>query len=172
MKKNGKGLTKSLTKRLKLLLDLKRAGRNQARVVAAFREKVSKDMGVPVTDIICIDYLLEKCFATPGDLASVTGLTTGAITGVISRLEKRGQITYKRDAKDKRRVIIKPVIKKVGAYSAYYEPISEEIHRLHASYKPEVVVAITYHFRRVAEAFQKGIDRLAKEEKKKSKKTN
>lgn len=46
---------------------------------------------------------------TAGDLAELTGLTTGAITGVIDRLEKAGLVRRGHDAQDRRRVIIEPI---------------------------------------------------------------
>ncbi len=45
---------------------------------------------------------------TAGDLATHTGLTTGAITGVIDRLEKMGLVERKKEATDRRKVIIEP----------------------------------------------------------------
>ena len=49
----------------------------------------------------------------PGELARRTGLTTGAITGVIDRLEKAGFARRARDSSDRRRVIIEPDPKRI-----------------------------------------------------------
>ena len=46
--------------------------------------------------------------ATPGWLAERTGLSTGAVTGVVDRLERAGYATRARDPRDRRRVIVGP----------------------------------------------------------------
>ena len=47
---------------------------------------------------------------TAGRLAELTGLTTGAITGVVDRLEKAGFVRRERDESDRRKVFIVPVV--------------------------------------------------------------
>jgi DNA-binding MarR family transcriptional regulator len=51
---------------------------------------------------------------TAGELAQRTGLTTGAITGVIDRLEQAGFVRRAEDPGDRRRVIIEPCHKRMG----------------------------------------------------------
>jgi DNA-binding MarR family transcriptional regulator len=45
---------------------------------------------------------------TAGELAQATGLTTGAITGVVDRLEKTGLVSRQFDARDRRKVLLVP----------------------------------------------------------------
>ncbi|HEY3368358.1 MAG TPA: MarR family transcriptional regulator [Symbiobacteriaceae bacterium] len=60
-----------------------------------------------VTDMQVIDILDITGPATAGQLADVTGLTTGAITGMINRLEEAGLVRRERDPNDGRRVIVR-----------------------------------------------------------------
>jgi DNA-binding MarR family transcriptional regulator len=46
--------------------------------------------------------------ATPGWLAEMTGLSTGAVTGMVDRLERAGYVTRAQDPRDRRRVIVAP----------------------------------------------------------------
>ena len=46
--------------------------------------------------------------ATPGWLAEMTGLSTGAVTGLVDRLERAGYVTRAQDPQDRRRVIVSP----------------------------------------------------------------
>ena len=46
--------------------------------------------------------------ATPGWLAEMTGLSTGAVTGLVDRLERAGYVTRAQDPHDRRRVIVAP----------------------------------------------------------------
>ena len=45
---------------------------------------------------------------TPGWLAKMTGLSTGAVTGLVDRLERAGYVTRAQDPQDRRRVIVSP----------------------------------------------------------------
>ncbi|MCL4122381.1 UNVERIFIED_CONTAM: hypothetical protein GTU68_019850, partial [Idotea baltica] len=45
---------------------------------------------------------------TPGQLVQATGLTSGAITGVVDRIERAGYIKRERDTNDRRRVFLVP----------------------------------------------------------------
>lgn len=60
------------------------------------------------TDLICMCLLQLNGPATPGWLAEQTGLTTGAVTGMIDRLERAGYVRREPDPEDRRRVIVQP----------------------------------------------------------------
>src|SRR5262249_2114649 len=60
-----------------------------------------------VTDLQVIDILDITGPTTAGRLAELTGLTTGAITGMLDRLEKDGFVRRERDPEDGRRVIVR-----------------------------------------------------------------
>lgn len=64
-------------------------------------------IGMTVTDIQVIDILEGSGPATPGELAELTGLTTGAIAGMLNRLEETGLLRRQRDPTDGRRVIVR-----------------------------------------------------------------
>jgi DNA-binding MarR family transcriptional regulator len=60
-----------------------------------------------VTDMQVMDILETSGPATAGQLADLTGLTTGAITGMLNRLEETGLVRRERDPNDGRRVIVR-----------------------------------------------------------------
>jgi DNA-binding MarR family transcriptional regulator len=60
-----------------------------------------------VTDMQVIDILDSTDPMTAGQLADLTGLTTGAITGMLNRLEEAGLVRRERDPNDGRRVIVR-----------------------------------------------------------------
>ena len=43
------------------------------------------------------------------ELAAITGLTSGAITGVVARLERTGRVRREADPHDGRRQVLRPV---------------------------------------------------------------
>jgi len=61
------------------------------------------------TDLECLFVITLGQDVTPGQLAVETGLTTGAITGVVDRLQRAGYIKRKRDPRDRRRLFLEPV---------------------------------------------------------------
>jgi DNA-binding MarR family transcriptional regulator len=78
-----------------------------------FHQAVADRLAMNVTDHKCAGILAQSGPITAGELAARTGLTTGAITGVIDRLEKAGFVRRARDAGDRRRVIVEPNIKEI-----------------------------------------------------------
>jgi DNA-binding MarR family transcriptional regulator len=74
-----------------------------------FHGAVAMRLGLNPTDLKCGGVLRETGPITAGELATLTGLTTGAITGVIDRLEKGGFVRRALDPTDRRRVIIEPI---------------------------------------------------------------
>ena len=60
-----------------------------------------------VTDMQVMDILESTGPMTAGQLADLTGLTTGAITGMLNRLEEAGLVRRERDPSDGRRVIVR-----------------------------------------------------------------
>ncbi|MDT0551585.1 MarR family transcriptional regulator, partial [Streptomyces lonegramiae] len=65
-------------------------------------------LGLNITDLTCLGFVLEAqgagTAATAGELAQRANLTTGAITGVITRLERAGYARRQSDPADRRRV--------------------------------------------------------------------
>lgn len=71
---------------------------------------------------------------TAGRLAELTGLTTGAITGVIDRLEKAGFVRRERDEADRRKVFIMIVPENVAKIGRLYVPMQEAMHKVWSTY--------------------------------------
>jgi len=70
--------------------------------------EATEDVGVNPTDLGSLCLLLLHGPAPAGRLAELTGLTTGAVTGVIDRLEKGGFVRREVDPADRRKVIDVP----------------------------------------------------------------
>lgn len=112
----------------------------------------------------CLGYLLENGQATPTELAKITGLTTGAITGLVTRLEKRGCLTTTRDTKDRRKVIIRPVPKEAGLPIIYYKPLTEKYYRLLSTLSIDQIDFLMYKSKCITKFLQEEIDKLSSDE--------
>lgn len=124
------------------------AGREMSRASLLFRHCVAEARGLHVTDVECIDYLLEAGYATAGQLATMTGLTTGSVTTMIDRLEKAGFVRREADATDRRKVIVKPIMEKIALFAPFYENLLKDAHELYANYADEELeFLIEYNYR-------------------------
>lgn len=81
-------------------------GRRMGAATVSFNNAVAELAGLNRTDYECMDVLDAEGPCTAGRLAEATGLTTGAITGVVDRLEAAGLARRSRDPDDRRRVIV------------------------------------------------------------------
>src|SRR5690242_19990866 len=92
--------------RAALLQDLEEAMRRSSGQGVVFGQAVANVAGISNSVLECLDFLNLEGRVTAGRLAEVTGLTTGAITGVVDRLEKAGFVRRERDEADRRKVFI------------------------------------------------------------------
>jgi DNA-binding transcriptional regulator GbsR (MarR family) len=72
---------------------------------------------------------------TASQLAEETGLSTGAITGVVDRLAKAGYVMRKRDPNDRRLIFIDPLLDKAMVkMGPTFEPIKQASRNLYSKY--------------------------------------
>jgi DNA-binding MarR family transcriptional regulator len=95
-------------KREQMIRSLMEAARESSTWTVLYHQAVADQVGLNITDHKALDILSRRGAMTAGQLAEITGLTSGAITGVIDRLEKAGYAHRERDPNDRRRVIIQP----------------------------------------------------------------
>lgn len=81
-------------------------GREFSTAVVMFHQAVADRLNLGATDWKFLDLLEREGPMTAGRMAELTGLTSGAITGVIDRLERAGFACRKQDATDRRRVVV------------------------------------------------------------------
>lgn len=101
-----------------------------------FHQAVADVLGLHITDHKCLDLIRHYGAMPAGRLAELTGLTTGAVTGIIDRLEKAGYVRRANDPKDRRRTIVEPAKNKKlqRKIEALFIPFHERMHELLSSY--------------------------------------
>ncbi len=72
----------------------------------AFDSLAAQRLGVSESDLRCLNIVENNGGISAGGLAAEAGLTAGAVTGVIDRLEKMGYARRVPDAEDRRRVTV------------------------------------------------------------------
>ena len=125
-----------------LLDDMQRAGRQLSAATIMFHQAVADRLGLNLTDHKCIDLLASKGLMTAGELADATGLTTGAITGVIDRLEGAGFVRREDDPNDRRRVILRVIPKRYRGIARLFESLAGAMIELGARYSERDLATI------------------------------
>lgn len=85
-------------------------GRQFSTSVVLFQEAVASKLGLNATDYRCLEIIIRNAPLTAKALAKEVNLTTGAITGIVDRLEKAGYVERQTNANDRRSIIINPLI--------------------------------------------------------------
>ncbi|HZD04177.1 MAG TPA: MarR family transcriptional regulator [Longimicrobiales bacterium] len=75
-----------------------------------YHRRQAEKLGLNPTDSRAMGYLGETGPIPAGRLAELMGLTTGAVTGVLDRLEAAGVVRRRKDPGDRRRVLVAPVV--------------------------------------------------------------
>jgi DNA-binding MarR family transcriptional regulator len=115
--------------RAALMQDLEHAVRKSSALGVIFGQTVANRVGISSSDLECLDFLIIEGRVTAGRLAELTGLTTGAITGVVDRLEKAGLVRRERDADDRRKVFIAIVPENIARIGRFYEPLQRAVQK-------------------------------------------
>src|SRR5262245_5202965 len=131
------------SRRAELLAALNDEFRDLSTATILFHQAIADRLGMHVTDHKCAGILMRSGPITAGELARQTGLTTGAITGVIDRLEKAGFARRVRDASDRRRVIIEPLVEELERMvSPLFESMARSARALCERYTTEELAVI------------------------------
>ena len=120
---------------------LQRVGMELGREISAqtvfFHEVVARKLGLNATDTRCLDLIARAggTQVTAGDLGRATGLTTGAVTGILDRLEKAGMVERWRDTSDRRKVFVRPIPEAARRVGTLYDGLGAAMMKLASSYR-------------------------------------
>ncbi|MER5327231.1 MarR family winged helix-turn-helix transcriptional regulator [Streptosporangium roseum] len=91
---------------------------------------------------------------TSGELAARTGLTTGATTRLIDRLERAGFVRRSGDPDDRRKVIVEPVADSLDRIENVVGSARRQIAEVLTRYTPDQRAVLFDYFAQAAPAFQ------------------
>ncbi|MES5819082.1 MarR family transcriptional regulator [Streptomyces sp. RG80] len=116
------------------------------------QQEMAQRLGLSVTDLLCFGCVLKagEDLLTAGDLAEHAHVTTGAMTGILNRLERGGFITRVPDPKDRRRVRVAAVPAAVERVEALYGPYYARLNDLFADYSAAEIAVLNDWFTRTA----------------------
>jgi DNA-binding MarR family transcriptional regulator len=113
--------------RAALMQELEHAVRKSSALGVIFGQTVANAVGISSSDLECLDFLNIEGRVTAGRLAELTGLTTGAITGLVDRMQKAGLVRRERDEEDRRKVYIAIAPEALGKIASYYAPLQKAV---------------------------------------------
>jgi DNA-binding MarR family transcriptional regulator len=134
-----------VTPRERLLVSLDEAIRKVGAQAVLISDLVATRVGINSTDLECLDLLQLDGPSTAGQMSARSGLTTGATTAMIDRLEKAGYVRRRRDASDRRLVVVE-VLDNCGSHiTPLYQPIQKDLEKVHARYSNrELEIVVRY----------------------------
>lgn len=115
-----------------------------------FRNAVSEWAGLNATDMECLRLLFQKGIATPSELARHTGLTSGATTAMLDRLEKAGLIERRPNPNDRRGTLVAPEKSSAEKMASWFESARKAQDELVSSYSESDLETIADAFERFA----------------------
>ena len=140
-------------------------GRELSTAVVLFHEAVGRRLGISGTERKLLDVLDRLGPSTAGQLATHTGLTTGAITGVVDRLVKAGYARRETNPRDRRSVIVtltaNPAVERLGPQ--VFAPLGQAITDLSAQYRPAELASIASYLAGLTEILREQTARLQTE---------
>jgi len=126
-----------------------------------FDAVVSERAGINRTDWRCLDILGTRGPMTAGQLAQAIRLTTGAVTGVLDRLEAAGLVRRARDAGDRRKVIVELTDEVARRGAPVYGPLVADAATAHAVFDTAELETITKFVQIERELLARHTERVA-----------
>jgi len=131
-------MNKQTEKREKLIEEVNTASRQMSTTAIMFHQSVAEKAGISGTDHKYLDVLLQHGEMTAGELAKKCGLTTGAVTGIIDRLENEGLVKREDDPNDRRKVLVVPQVEKVmEKLSPIFNSLKEDLDHFYKDFSDE-----------------------------------
>lgn len=130
-----------------LVTKVRRLSQHYAYSALQMHETVGRRAGLSGTDHKYLGFLLQKGQMTAGELSSLTGLTTGAVTGLIDRFEKKNLVKRQFAENDRRKVLVEPVTENIMALlEPLYKEFRNKSEALIASFSDEEMKVIESYF--------------------------
>jgi DNA-binding MarR family transcriptional regulator len=140
-------------KRAELLQRLSDLGRKISTQTVFLHQAIAQTIGLNATDTKCVDLIGSEPdgAVTAGRLSDLTGLTTGAITHILDRLEKRGFVERVRDTGDRRRVFVRVRAGSLEPLLPKYEAVGKAYMALAGQYSDDELALICGYMDKASE---------------------
>lgn len=133
--------------------------REQSALTVMFHTKVAEQMGLSATDEKCLDLAMRADGPlTAGRIAELSGLSTGAVTGVIDRLERAGFVRRVRDPHDRRKVLVEVTAENnLGKFAHLFEQAQKSLVEVLSHFDAGELQVIERYLQLQVETFRKRV---------------
>jgi len=137
-------------------------GREFSTAVVLFHEAVGRHLGLSGTERKLLDVLARTGPATAGQLAAETGLTSGAITGIVDRLVRAGYAQRQPNPADRRSVIVsrEPSTSLDELRPDIFEPLGQAITEMSMRYSDAELAAVASYLTGLTQILREQTERL------------
>jgi DNA-binding MarR family transcriptional regulator len=125
-----------------------------------FDQAIADHLGMNRTDMRCIDLIDQAGGMTAGELARAAGLTTGAVTAVVDRLERAGMARRVADPSDRRRVRVEAAPRLWELTGPLMSPFLAESSSILDDYSTEELERFAEFLQRVIDVQAKHTERI------------
>jgi DNA-binding MarR family transcriptional regulator len=130
---------------------------------SAFDNLAAERLGLNRTDLHAINIIENSGGLAAGELAKEAGLTSGAVTGVIDRLERAGYARRVADKADRRRVNVEVTPKFYARAEKIWGPVAADwTSRLGSRFTAEELERVVDFLRASTELSREHLERLRK----------
>lgn len=145
-----------------LLARLWDLGRVMSTQTVFLHQAIAQSVGLNATDTKCMDLMLRapQESVTAGWLSDRTGLTTGAITHILDRLEKGGYIERARDTQDRRKVLVRPRPERLAPLTPKFEAIGHAYMKLAQEYDDRELELIAGYMEKASAISQAELEKV------------
>jgi len=123
-------------------------------------QAIADHFGLNITDHKCLGLLMGQGNMTAGMLAEASGLTTGAITGVVDRLERRGFVKRVPSETDRRQTTIVVQRDALDGMFVLFEDLAARTERIMSNYSDAECRAILDFFARSGDMIEEFVASL------------
>lgn len=149
--------------RAQLLEALAQAGRENSTAAVMFHTAIAGRFGLSATDWKCAEIIHRMGPIPAGELAKLSGLTSGAITGVVDRLEKERIARREHDPDDRRRVLIYPLQEREDEAMQLFSSFQDALAGLYARYSDEELAIILEYVTQATEVMEREASKMRHE---------
>ncbi len=145
-----------------VITQIRKLSQQYAYTSIQMHEAIARKAGLSGTDHKYLGFFIERGQMTAGELSNLTGLTTGAVTGLIDRFEKKKLVKRQFAKDDRRKVMIVPDTEKIMAiFAPLYKDFRNRSEKLTASFSNRETRIIEAYFLKAIEIMNETIHKLS-----------
>ena len=150
------------------VIQLRKLSQQYAYTSLQMHETIGRGLGLSGTDHKYLGFLVQKGPMTAGELSTLTGLTTGAVTGLIDRFEKRKLVKRQPDKTDRRKILVVPDTNRIIALlKPFYSDFQNDSDKLFSSFSTAELEVLESYFNKALKVMNGKIESLNKSDKNK-----